>query len=92
IANLLNQHMQSNPLWRKLAEAVEDLINASVGSANDQAMNAISNPYRYLRGDIVDPRQFKDIAAVSDTGGLTLPELQEERERAANVRVLLPSN
>jgi hypothetical protein len=92
IANLLNRKMRANPLWKHLAEAVEDLINTTVGSANDQAMNAISNPYRYLRGDTVDPRGFSDIAAVSENGGLSHAQIVEGQEKAANVRVVLPSN
>jgi hypothetical protein len=92
IANLLNRKMRSNPLWKSLAEAVEDLINTTVGTANDQAMNAISNPYRYLRGDVVDPRGFTDIAAVSENGGMTLPQMIADRERVANVRVVLPDD
>lgn len=77
-------------MWRSLAEKVEDIINATVGDATDEAMNAIGNPYRYLRGDQVDPRSFPDIAAVD--GGLTLPQMQEDRERVANVRVILPQD
>lgn len=92
IANLLNQKLRSNPMWRALAEKVEDVINANVGIATDEAMNAIGNPYRYLRGDDVDPRGFSEIAAVSDGTGLTLTQMQDDRERVANVRVVLPTD
>lgn len=91
-ANLLNERMRANPRWRKLAEAVEDILNASVGAATDEAINANGTPLRFLRGDVVDPRSFKEVTVVSDVGGPTLPQLIENRERAANVRVVLPTS
>jgi hypothetical protein len=92
IAELLNNKMRANPMWRALAEAVEDLINSTVGAATDQSMNAIGGPYRHLRGDEIDPRSYQDIEAAGDIGGLTLPQMIENRDRAANVRVVLPQD
>ncbi len=92
IATLLNQKLRGNPMWRSLAEKVEDIINATVGGATDEAMNAIGNPYKYLRGDEVDPRSFSEIAALGDGVGLTKEQMKEDRERVANVRVVLPTD
>lgn len=91
IAHLLNTKLQANPMWRQLAEKLEDIINATVGEATDEALNAIGNPYRHLRGQEVDPRKFSDITPVTD-GGITLLQMRNDRDTAANVRVVLPAD
>ncbi len=89
LADLLNRRMRRNKVWRKLSESMEDTINAIVGAATDEAINAIGSPRRYMRGDVVDPRSFPDITAL-DTGGKSYAELLRDRDRSGNVRVVLP--
>lgn len=91
IAQLLNAKLKKNPMWSQLADVLEDFINATTGAATDEAMNAIGNPYRYYRGDTVDPRSFPDITATCDDGQ-SYEDLLNNRERVANVRVVLPSD
>src|ERR1700740_2659245 len=91
IVGLLNIKMAANPMWRSLAEKVEDYINSTVGGPVDQAMNAIGNPYRYLRGDNIDPRSAPDIEAVDGADSLSYQDMLTNRERVANIRVILPS-
>ena len=91
IAHKLNANMRTNPMWRKLAEAVEDLINTTVGAATDESMSAIGSSQRFSRGDTVDPRSMPDITPASGDG-LSYQEILDGRERKATVQVVLPTD